>query len=411
MPGSTVTLNAYDGGRFNAYLVQPATATKAPGVVILQEIFGVNDHIRAVCDLYAEEGYSAIAPDIFWRVRPDATLPYGETGIREGRELASGCDLDLALKDIAATLDYLRALPGATGKAAAIGFCFGGRLAYLTAARTNVDVSICYYGGGIDQHAAEAPSIRCPIMLHWGAEDAAITASARAAVRTALAASDRAETYVYAGAGHGFNCDRRPSFHSFAASLAHSRTLGLMRSLIGPRYDLSELWERHTACEFADHDADATMRTMVAEPYVYHIPTMTGGCGHDALRAFYAAHFIPRLPADTRVTPLSRTIGPDRVVDEFIVSFTHDREVDFMAPGIAATGRYVEVPHVAVVQFRGDKVAHEHIHWDHASLLKQLGVLDSSALPIPGLDSARKLTDPKLPFNTLFARLKSPLSR
>jgi carboxymethylenebutenolidase len=408
MPASTVSIATSDGS-FGAYLARP-DASKAPAIVVLQEIFGVNDHIRALCDRYAQEGYIAIAPDIFWRLQPGMELPYNESGISDGRALAARCNIDLAIEDIVATLDYVRGLPTATGDAAVIGFCFGGRLAFLTAARANPDVAICYYGGGIDRHAAEAVSIRCPIMLHWGAEDAAIPAHAREAVRTALAGHDHAEAYVYTGAGHGFNCDRRASFHPFGASLAHSRSLGLMHSVIGPRFDLSELWERHTACEFSEHNADATMRTMVAEPYVNHIPTMTGGYGHDALRAFYATHFIPCLPDDTKITPLTRTIGPDRLVDEFIVSFTHDREVDFMIPGIPPTGRYVEIPHVAVVQFRGDKIAHEHIHWDQASLLKQLGVVPSEALPIAGMEGARKFIDPRLPANTLIDGKKRAVS-
>ena len=202
-------------------------------------------------------------------------------------------------------------------------------------------------------------------------------------------------------AGHGFNCDRRPSFHRFSARLAHSRTLGLLHWTIGPRYDLSELWDQHTACEFAARDVDATMRTMVPEPYVNHVPTLTGGVGYKELRHFYKNHFIPRLPPDTKIVPVTRTIGSDRIVDEFILCFTHDREVDFMAPGIPATGKYVEVPHVAVVEFRGSKIAHEHIHWDHASLLKQLGVLNAEALPIAGIEGAKKLLDEKLPANLL----------
>src|ERR1700677_1448843 len=203
MSASTISIAAADGS-FAAYLARP-DAPKAPAIVVLQEIFGVNDHIRAVCDRYAQEGYTAIAPDIFWRLQPGMELPYNESGISDGRALAARCNIDLAIKDIAATLDYVRTLQPATGKAAVIGFSFGGRLAFLTAARANPDVAICYYGAGIDQHAAEAASIRCPVMLHWGAEDAAIPAPSRETVRSALAAHDHAEAYVYTGAGHGFH--------------------------------------------------------------------------------------------------------------------------------------------------------------------------------------------------------------
>lgn len=403
--GETLSITSVDGHRCDAYLARPEGG-RGPGVLILQEIFGVNRHIRAVCDRYAEEGYIALAPDLFARAEAGLQLGYGEADRNRGIELARRLDLALALADIAAALKSLRALAGASGKAGVVGFCFGGRLAFLTAARTDVDAAIAYYGGGIENHVDEAAAIQCPIMMHWGANDAAIPATARETVRAALAGHDRAEFYVYADAGHGFNCDLRPSHDRFSASLAHSRTLGLLHGTIGPRYDLSALWERHTACEFVAHDADATMRTMVAQPYVNHVPTMTGGVGFDALRHFYRHHFIPRLPPDTRLIPVSRTIGPNRLVDEFVLRFTHDREIDFMAPGVKPTGRQVEVAHVAVVEFRGDKVAHEHIHWDHASFLRQLGVLDARGLPIVGAAGAQKLVDEELPANELMPQWK-----
>ncbi len=400
MAGETISISAADGGAFGAYIARPESGA-GPGIVVLQEIFGVNDHIRSVCDLYAQEGYIAVAPDIFWRMQPGVELGYDEAGMKRGIELAGKCDIGLVLKDISAAIGSVRAMQGSSGKVAVVGFCYGGLLAFLTAARTDVDAAICYYGGRIDRQLSEAASIKCPIMFHWGADDAGIPAASREAVRTALAGHDRAESYVYAGAGHGFNCDRRASFDRFSARLAHSRTIGLLRWTIGPRYDLSALWERHMACEFETHDADATMRTMVPEPYVNHVPTLTGGVGYHDLREFYANHFIPRLPPDTKIIPVTRTIGANRVIDEFVVCFTHDREVDFMAPGVPATGKYVEVPHVAVVEFRGDKIAHEHIHWDHATLLKQLGVLDAKGLPIAGIEGAKKLVNEKLPANEM----------
>ncbi len=405
MAGEKISVKAHDGGTFSAYLAKPESGS-GPAVVILQEIFGVNAHIRSICDQYAEEGYLAIAPDIFWRVQPGAELEYNDEGIKQGRALATKSDIGLIVRDIASTIAAARAMPGASGKVGVVGFCFGGRLAFLTAARTDVDVAISYYGGGIDQNANEAASIKCPIMLHWGADDAGIPAPQREAVRTSLAGHDRAESYVYAGAGHGFNCDRRTSYHAFSARLAHSRTLGLLHWTIGPRYDLSDLWDRHTAHEFADHDPDATMRTMVPQPYVNHVPTLTGGVGFDELHYFYSKHFLPRLPADATLIPVTRTIGPNRVVDEFVVRFTHDREIDFMAPGIPATGKYVELAHVAVVEFRGNKIAHEHIHWDHASFLKQIGVLNAPELPIAGIEAAKKFVDEKLPSNQMMPQWK-----
>jgi carboxymethylenebutenolidase len=143
------------------------------------------------------------------------------------------------------------------------------------------------------------------------------------------------------------------------------------------------------------------MATMVASPYVNHIPTMAGGVGHDQLKRFYKYHFIGANPPDTTMIPVSRTVGADRIVDEVIFRFTHTAAIDWMLPGIAPTGRMVEVPLVAIVQFRDGKVAHEHIYWDQASVLVQIGRLDPQGLPVAGAETARKVLDPTLPSNML----------
>ncbi|MBV8779129.1 MAG: ester cyclase [Alphaproteobacteria bacterium] len=143
---------------------------------------------------------------------------------------------------------------------------------------------------------------------------------------------------------------------------------------------------------------------MVADAYVDHVPVLTGGRGHDELRAFYATHFIPRMPPDLEMVPVSRTVGADQLVDEMVLRFTHSIELDWMLPGVAPTGRRVEVALVVIVRFRDGKLAHEHIYWDQASVLAQLGLIDPAALPVAGADSARKVLDPTLPANTLIRR-------
>ena len=170
-----------------------------------------------------------------------------------------------------------------------------------------------------------------------------------------------------------------------------------------PARDLAALWEAHCRHEFETRDVDATMATMVPEPYVNHVPTMTGGVGHAQLKRFYKYHFVGNNPDDTSLVPVSRTVGEDTLVDEMVFSFTHTREIDWMLPGIPPTGRRVEVPLVAIVHFRGDKVAHEHIYWDQASVLVQIGKLDPRGLPVAGAEQARKLRDTKAPSNTLMA--------
>ena len=166
-------------------------------------------------------------------------------------------------------------------------------------------------------------------------------------------------------------------------------------------HDLAALWEAHCRHEFETRDVDATMATMVNAPYVNHIPTMAGGVGHDQLKRFYKYHFIGANPPDTAMTLVSRTIGTDRIVDEMIFRFTHTVSIDWMLPGIAPTGRTVEVPLVAIVQFRDGKVAHEHIYWDQASVLVQIGKLDPRGLPVAGAETARKVLHPDRPSNML----------
>ena len=155
--------------------------------------------------------------------------------------------------------------------------------------------------------------------------------------------------------------------------------------------DLGALFDGHIASEFADLDVDATMETMVPEPYVYCVPVMTGGFGGEGVRRFYSEHFINQIPKDAKVTPISRTVGKDQVVDEFILSFTHNTQWDYLLPGIPPTGKRVELPHVLVMKFENGKVAHEHVWWDQASLLVQVGLLDPANLPVAGIEQAKEL--------------------
>jgi carboxymethylenebutenolidase len=157
------------------------------------------------------------------------------------------------------------------------------------------------------------------------------------------------------------------------------------------REDLARLWEEHTRCEFSTRDTEATLATMVEDAYVNNVPVLTGGAGRAALRSFYSRDFIPAMPPDTKLTPVSLTIGEEQLVDEMIFSFTHTQEMPWMLPGIAPTNRYVEVAMVAIVRFRDGKLAHEHIYWDQASVLKQIGLLNDPALPVAGLESAGKV--------------------
>jgi len=177
------------------------------------------------------------------------------------------------------------------------------------------------------------------------------------------------------------------------------------KNLTSAQQRLSELWEDHVRYEFSTRNTDDTLATMVDDAYVNHIPVLTGGSGRDELREFYSKRFIPQMPPDTEMTPVSRTIGEDQIVDEMIFKFTHTILMDWMLPGIPPTGKRVEVPLVAIVRFREGKLAHEHIYWDQASVLVQIGLLDPAKLPVAGVESARKVLDPSLPANELMKRV------
>ena len=156
------------------------------------------------------------------------------------------------------------------------------------------------------------------------------------------------------------------------------------------------MWELHTAQEFVTRDTEATLDTMVEDAYVNHIPVMTGGQGKEELRRFYSSDFIPCMPPDTKLTPVSRTIGSDQLVDELIFSFTHTEEMPWMLPGVAPTNQRVEIPLVVIVHFRDGKLAHEHIYWDQASVLKQIGLMRDQTLPVYGAETARKVLQAKV---------------
>jgi carboxymethylenebutenolidase len=403
MNGTTTSIASADTPGLSGYLAMPESGS-GPGLILLHEIFGLNRHIRELADVYAEEGFVVLAPDLYWRIKPGIELGYSQNDFNAALGYFRRFDTDRTILDIGDALRAVRANRPCTGKVGVIGFGLGGRLAWQAAARLPLDVAVCYYGVAIEKQLAESASIRCPIALHFGADDQFISAAARTSIKQSLAANDDAEVYVYRGAGHGFNNRERDAFHSPSASLAHSRTISLLRRSIGPRHNLDALWEKHLEGEFVTCDPDATIKTMVNRAYVNHVPTMIGGYGQKELYRYYKYHFIPQNQGSTMI-PLSRTIGGDRLVDEFVACFTHDKENDTLLPGIKPTGKELRIPMVAIVQFRGNRLLSEHLYWDQASVLVQLGLIDSRTLPVTGAEAADRLFNPELPLNTLRSEL------
>ncbi len=404
-----ITIASLDGQEFGAYLAVPPSG-KGPGLVLLQEIFGVNAEMRRIADWYAARGFVVICPDLFWRQEPGLQLTdQSAAEWQKAFELYKGLDEAKAVEDGAAALQFLRGHEACNGQVGAVGFCLGGKLAYLLAVRFAPDCAVGYYGVAIEQALAEAVNLRGPLMLHIAGRDQFCPPEAQAKIHTALAALPLVTLHDYPAQDHAFARVGGEHYDAPAAELANLRTLEFfMRHLCGATANaapsLSDLWDEHVKHEFATRDTDATLATMVADAYVNHVPVMTGGVGRDELRAFYAERFIPQMPPDTSLVPVSRTVGVDRVVDEMIFEFTHTIKMDWMLPGVAPTGKRVRVPLIVVVHFRAGKLAHEHIYWDQASVLVQLGLLDAARLPVAGVESALKVLDPTLPANKLMER-------
>ena len=213
-----------DDGQFQAYLALPRGG-KGPGIVLLQEIFGVNEHVRNVADQYAADGYMVLAPDLFWRSAPRIELGYEGEDLQSAYTLMQACDVALAQSDITATTRALRALPGVGSKIAALGYCFGGRLAYLTGASGDVDAAIAYYGGGIQNDLERADGVKVPLLLHFGGQDSHIPTDAVKQIAERFDDNPDVEIHVYPDAGHGFNCSHRASYHQRSAALAHGNSL------------------------------------------------------------------------------------------------------------------------------------------------------------------------------------------
>lgn len=166
---------------------------------------------------------------------------------------------------------------------------------------------------------------------------------------------------------------------------------------------LSDLWDQHLASEFGQKDIEKILATMAPQPSVNHVPVMTGAIGQEQVREFYTKVFLPQLPPDLEITPISRTIGQERVVDEFVSRFTHSLQMDWLLPGLAATGKVVETATVVVIQFENGKILSERLYWDQASILLQLGLIDRS-LPVLGAELAHQVRQPVLPMNGLIQR-------
>ena len=221
--GEIVQLEASDGHELAAYFAEPDGAPRG-GIVVIQEIFGVNSHVQAVADRFAAQGYKAIAPALFDRIKRGVDLGYDPDSVKAGRDLKGRIDWDAPLLDIRAAIDELTGL-----KSGVVGYCWGGSLAWLAATRLDgIAAATCYYGGQI--HDFRDESAKCPVLMHFGSEDGSIPIDSVEAIRTA---QPDIPIHVYQGAGHGFNCDHRGSYDEGASATARQRTMEFLAANIG----------------------------------------------------------------------------------------------------------------------------------------------------------------------------------
>ncbi|WP_136066657.1 dienelactone hydrolase family protein [Modicisalibacter radicis] len=224
-----IDIASHDGQTFKGYLALPP-AGKGPGIVLIQEIFGVNRHIRSVAEQYALDGYVVLAPDVFWRQEPGIELTYEGDDMDKAFKLVGEIDFTVAVKDLASTTQALRQRPECEGEVASLGYCMGGILAYLAGIESGVDKAVCFYPGGIAKHLDKADALEVPTQFHFAGNDGHITDEHIDQVRDTFARRDDVEIHVYDGADHGFNCWARGAYHRHAAALSHGHALTFLET-------------------------------------------------------------------------------------------------------------------------------------------------------------------------------------
>ena len=229
---SWIEIESACGGSFGAYVSLPP-AGFGPGLLVIQEIFGVNDHIKNVCDQYALDGFVAVAPDVFWRQDSRVELSYDPVGSAKGLELFDGLNIDIAAADLQRAVEAIRHIPSCTGKVGAIGFCMGGLLAFVSAARAGVETSVIYYGTRLDDYLELVRDITCPLLFHFASDDEHISTQTVKKVKMSLSGKGNCRVIVHKNSGHGFNCWDRDSWNQSAAATARGQSLVHLMETLG----------------------------------------------------------------------------------------------------------------------------------------------------------------------------------
>ncbi len=343
---------------------------RGPGLMLIGDGTEIDDALRQRADLFGEEGYAVLA-------------------------LAGAQDH----ADIVAARKLLADLPQTSGPCVAVGHGIGGVLALETAKDAGFAAVVAFDPPAGNDLQSLTEAVPCPFVIQFGTAGDEQTVDMANRLKVSLRRADGSRIFQWPEAEAGFAMPGRASYDRRADDLAHTRTLELIRRVAGPYFDFVELFAQHVHHEFTTMDVDATMATMIDQPYVNHVPTLAGGVGHDMLKRFYKYHFVTQNAGGRERVRISYTMGPDRLVLESYTKFRHDQVIDRYFPGIAPTGKTVEIATVIIVKFRGDKVCHEHLYWDQGSALKQIGLIKDNSLPLAGPEAARKVLDETLPSN------------
>jgi len=231
MPENTFSIEIEPNQHMSGYLAQPK-GNKGPGLILIPEIFGINNSMRNIADHFAKQGFLVFAPDIFWRLKPNVDLGYEGADLEEAYEYYHRFDVKTGVADLGAAAKSLRSHPSCTGKIATLGFCLGGKLSFLTAAHYPVDAAVAFYGGGIAEHLNEANNIKCPLLMHFGEDDEMIPEDQVDSIKAAFADRRNVEIFVYPGVGHAFYNHDRKSYNAAAAHLADERTLQFLGKFV-----------------------------------------------------------------------------------------------------------------------------------------------------------------------------------
>ena len=229
--GEEIQIAAADGGVFAGYLTLPSHA-RAPGLIVLPEVFNTNPHIRSVADGYSAAGFVTLAPDVYWRQEAGNYLPYTDEGRAKAQSLRARLDTDQFTRDLGDTIAALRVRPECTGKVGVMGFCLGGKFAYLASTRLPIEAAVSYYGVQIDEHLDEADRLKCPILMHFAENDPHVPPATVAAIQARMGGWSNVSIHVYPGTEHGFNRQGYPPYNEGAAAHARQRTLAHFNRLL-----------------------------------------------------------------------------------------------------------------------------------------------------------------------------------